>query len=154
MRRTIFRTADEIIAARGAEIAESDWHAVTQTMVDAFAELTGDRQWIHVDPERARRESPFGGTVAHGFLTLSLLAPLASECLELPPSRLAVNYGFDRIRFVAPVPVGAEIRARFALDDVRPIENGLDVTWRVEIDIRDRPKPALSALWLARLVFA
>ncbi len=153
MRRASFRTADEIVAARGTEIAESDWFAVTQAMVDAFARLTHDEQWIHVDVERARRESPFGGTVAHGFLTLSLLAPLAGECLGLPPVRLAVNYGFDRIRFVAPVPVGAEIRARFGVEEARAIENGLAVTWGVEVEIRDHPKPALSALWLARLIF-
>jgi len=141
-----------VIAARGTRVAESGWHEVTQPMVDAFAALTHDEQWIHVDPERARRESPFGGTVAHGFLTLSLLAMMAAECLDLPPARLSLNYGFDKIRFVSPVPVGAELRATFGVENARLLDGALSITWRTEMEIRGAEKPALTALWLARLL--
>jgi acyl dehydratase len=151
--KATFRTPDDLLRARGEQIAESGWHAVTQERVDAFARLTHDAQWIHVDVERAQRESPFGGTVAHGFLTLSLLSAMAGECIALPPAKLAVNYGFDRVRFVAPVPVGAEVRARFAVEDAQLVEGGMQITWGVEMEIRDHPKPALAALWLARLFF-
>jgi len=152
VKRATFRTPDHVIAAQGTRVAESGWHVLTQNAIDAFARLTHDEQWIHVDPERARRESPFGGTIAHGFLTLSMLSSLAGECIDLPPARLSVNYGFDRVRFVAPVPAGAEIRGLFDVEDARTVGGALAITWHAQIEIRDHPKPALSALWLARLM--
>lgn len=131
----------------------SDWLQVDQPMIDAFAELTGDRQFIHVDPERAAR-TPFGGTVAHGYLTLSLLAQLAGQAL--PPvagARMSVNYGFDKLRFLAPVRSGKRIRARFELRDLRETAAGqFRFGWQVEVEIEAEPKPALSAEWLTLAV--
>jgi acyl dehydratase len=152
VKRATFRTPDDVIAACGTRVAESDWRVVAQDEIDAFARLTHDEQWIHVDPERARRESPFGGTVAHGFLTLGMLSSLAGDCIDLPPARLAVNYGFDRVRFVAPVPAGAQIRGLFDVEDAQMMAGALAITWHAQIEIRDQTKPALSALWLARLI--
>ena len=149
-----FSSAAELQRVRGERVGVSAWFTVTQPLVDEFARITNDRQWIHVDPERARRESPYGTTIAHGFLTLSLLSSMIEECIAFPTARMGFNYGFDRVRFVAPVPVGADIRGTFTLEDVREIENGADLTWRVEVEIRDASKPALAALWLTRVIFA
>ncbi|HTD38325.1 MAG TPA: MaoC family dehydratase [Candidatus Limnocylindrales bacterium] len=149
-----FSSVSDLQRVRGERIGESAWFTVTQQLVDDFARITNDRQWIHVDPERARRESPLGTTIAHGFLTLSLLSSMIEECIAFPTARMAFNYGFERVRFVAPVAVGAQIRGTFVLDDVRDIDSGADMTWRVEVEIRDTPKPALAALWLTRVVFA
>jgi acyl dehydratase len=149
-----FSSLADLECARGEHVGTSAWTTVTQAMVDAFAEVTGDRQWIHVDPERARRESPMGTTIAHGFLTLSLLSSMTAEVISMPTARLSLNYGFDRLRFVSPVPVGSEIRGTFAIEDVRALDDGAQITWRAEVEIRDAPKPALAALWLTRVVFA
>jgi acyl dehydratase len=143
----------DLEAARGERIGASAWITVTQELIDQFAELTNDRQWIHVDPERARRESPLGTTIAHGFLTLSLLSSMIEQCISFPTARAGFNYGFDRIRFVAPVPVNARIRGVFALEDVRPIAGGADVTWNAEVEVEGSAKPALSARWLTRTLF-
>jgi acyl dehydratase len=148
-----FAGVADLEAARGARIGESAWITVTQAMIDAFADLTGDRQWIHVDPERARRESPAGTTIAHGFLTLSLLSSMIGECISFPTARAGFNYGFDRIRFVTPVTVGSEIRGAFTLEDVRPVAGGADLTWHADVEIRGASKPALVATWLTRTLF-
>ena len=130
--------------------ALSDWFAISQSLVDAFADVTGDRQFIHTDPARAVAEGPFGGTVAHGLLTLSLLPAMAKQAL--PPIgnvRSSVNYGFDRVRFVAPVRVGARIRGRFGLHSLAP--RGADavmMTWDVTVEIERSERPALLATWL------
>jgi acyl dehydratase len=116
-------TVDDIPGAIGTEIGRSGWRAVTQEMINAFAEATDDDQWIHLDAERAAAETPFGGTIAHGFLTLSLLSTLAYEAIpRLEGTVMGVNYGFDRIRFMAPVKSGARVRAIFKLADadIRP----------------------------------
>jgi acyl dehydratase len=139
--------------AQGEPIGASGWITVTQLMIDGFAELTSDRQWIHVDPERARRESPLQTTIAHGFLTLSLLSSMIAECISFPTARAGYNYGFDKVRFVAPVPVNAQIRGVFAIEHVRPIAGGADITWRAVVEVRDAPKPALVATWLTRTLF-
>jgi acyl dehydratase len=154
MERAVFTSAEDLERARGERVGESAWFTVTQELVDEFARITDDLQWIHVDPERARRESPFGTTVAHGFLTLSLLSKMIGEVLSFPTARMGVNYGFDRVRFVSPVPVGAQIRGVFAVEDVRRIEGGAQTTWRVEVEVRGSSKPALSALWIGRTLFA
>jgi acyl dehydratase len=154
MQATAFSSVSDLERARGTRVGESAWLTVTQELVDAFAGLTNDRQWIHVDPERARRESPLGTTIAHGFLTLSLLPSMIAQCVSFPSARFGLNYGFERVRFVSPVTVGSEIRGAFTLDDVRPIEGGAQITWRAEVEMRDAPKPALSALWLTRTIFA
>jgi acyl dehydratase len=154
MRQTVFSSVADLERMRGQRVGESAWRTVTQELVDDFARVSGDHQWIHVDPERARRESPLGTTIAHGFLTLSLLSSLTAEVVRMENARMGLNYGFDRVRFVAPVPVGSEIRGTFVIEDVRPVDGGAQITWRAEVEIRNAPKPALSALWLTRVVFA
>jgi acyl dehydratase len=149
-----FSSAGDLERARGERIGESAWLTVTQETIDAFARVTGDPQWIHVDPERARRESPLGTTIAHGFLTLSLLSRMIGEVVSFPTARMSLNYGFDRVRFVSPVPAGSEVRGVFAIEDVRRIEGGAQVTWRAEIELRGAPRPAVSALWIGRTLFA
>src|SRR5579871_448204 len=118
----------------GAELGATDWREMTQAQVDSFADATGDHQFIHVDPERAR-ETPFGGTIAHGFLTLALVAPITQGLLRVSDAAMAVNYGLDRVRFPAPLPVGAQWRGVASVTEVRPIEGGvqLHVTTTVEV---------------------
>lgn len=143
-------TLDELQAAVGSEVGVSPWRAVTQHMIDLFADATDDHQFIHVDPARAAAETPFGGTIAHGFLSLSLLSAMTFE--TIPPvegGRIGINYGFDAIRFIAPVRTGARIRARFTLAEVRIRPSGLiHITHDVTIDIENAPRPALTAKWL------
>jgi acyl dehydratase len=134
----------------GREVAVSDWLEIAQEKVNEFADATGDQQWIHVDPERAARESPFGGTIAHGFLTLSLLSRLYQTCIELSPRRLGLNVGFNRVRFTAPVRVGTRIRARFALHSLEAVKDGLQFVWKVTIDSESNDKPACVAEWVTR----
>ncbi len=152
MHKLSFRTVGELEAAVGGPPAQSGWHTVTQPMIDVFADVTRDRQWIHLERERASRESPFGTTIAHGLLVLSLLPALIHECVELPPVRLGINYGFDRVRFVSPVPAGAEIMGRFTLAEIKPAADMVSLSWQVELALRDAAKPALAATWLVRLV--
>jgi acyl dehydratase len=134
----------------GQEIAVSDWREVTQAHIDQFAEATGDRQWIHIDPVRAATESPFRTTIAHGFLTLSLLSPLIRQSLQLGALRMAINYGLNRVRFVSPVPAGSRIRARITVQAVEAVSEGFQVTWQVTIDREQGGKPACVADWIVR----
>ena len=134
----------------GEEIAVSDWLPVTQARIDQFAEATGDRQWIHVDSARAAVESPFKTTIAHGFLTLSLLSPLIRESIQFNGLRMAINYGMNRVRFVSPVPSGARIRARITVQAVEEVTGGFQVTWQVTIEREHGGKPACIADWLVR----
>jgi acyl dehydratase len=152
--RTNFSSLADLESAAGQYVGESAWQTITQELIDEFARVTNDRQWIHVDPERARRESPLGTTIAHGLLTLSLLPSMIQQCISFPTARMSVNYGFDRIRFVAPVPSGSRVRGSFSIESVRPIPNGADITWRAEVHVHGTDKPALSALWLTRVIFA
>lgn len=143
-------TTDDLIAAVGTEIGVSPWRTVSQTMIDRFADATDDHQFIHVDPERAARETAFGGTIAHGFLLLSLLSTLAYETIPpLEGATVGINYGFDEIRFKAPVKSGARVRARFLLvkANVRP-SGWIEVAHDVTIEIEGSKKPALTARWL------
>jgi len=144
-------TFDTVGARVGEEIAVSDWFTVRQEQVDLFADATLDPDWIHVDPERAAREGPFGQAVAHGFLTLSMLSHFAHDADLWPEGTVfGVNYGFDKARFIAPVPVGARIRARFVLKDFsRRGDGGFCMTTAVTVEIEDVEKPALAAEWLA-----
>ena len=138
---------DELRALTGQEVGVSDWFTVTQEMIDRFADLTDDHQWIHVDVERAKRESQFGTTIAHGFLTVSLLPSLSHQALDVRGNfNMRVNYGFNRLRFVSPVPAGARIRARFTAQKVTDNE----VTWLVTVDVEGSEKPAIVAEWLGR----
>jgi acyl dehydratase len=144
---------DEIRAHVGTEVGVSSWLTIDQARIDAFAGATDDRQFIHVDPTAAAR-TPFGGTIAHGFLTLSLLSRMAADAMLIPEGvKMAVNYGFDRIRFLAPVPSGKRVRGRFTLDSVEEKAPG---QWlfrhTVTVEIEGEDKPALSAAWLG-LIF-
>ena len=134
----------------GSEVALSDWFELTQERINLFAEATEDRQWIHTDPERAALESPFKETIAHGFLTLSLLSELMKLAMSVGGVRMGINYGLNRVRFVSPVPAGARIRGRFALAALESIEGGVQVTWKVTIERDGSKKPCCVAEWLVR----
>ena len=134
----------------GQEVVVSDWLEMTQERIDGFAQATGDHQWIHVDVERARRESPFGTPIAHGFLTLSLLSKFLNESVHFSTSKMGVNYGLNRMRFTAPVPVGARIRARLTVKRVEELTGGVQVAWGVSIEREGSDKPCLIAEWLTR----
>ena len=144
---------DRILAAVGSNIGASDWIPVDQDRITAFAEATEDRQFIHVDPDAAAA-TPFGGTIAHGFLSLSLLSRMAADVMLVPDStRMAVNYGLDRVRFIAPVPSGARVRGHFTLDAVDEKAPGqLLMRHGVTVEIENNSKPALTAQWLG-LIF-
>jgi acyl dehydratase len=133
----------------GTEAGLSDWITVDQKMIDGFAEATDDRQYIHVDPERAKAESPFGGTIAHGFLTLSLLSTMNYNCLpKIREQTLGINYGFDNVRFISPVKVDRRIRGHFVLTHCRFRGAGMVMlTYDVTIEIEGERKPALTATW-------
>jgi len=134
----------------GEEVVVSNWLEMTQERINGFAQATGDHQWIHVDPERARRESPFGVPIAHGFLTLSLLSKFLSESVRFSQSKMGVNYGINRLRFTAPVPVGARIRARLTVKRLEELQGGVQVTWAVVLEREGSDKPCLIAEWLTR----
>lgn len=134
----------------GKEVGVSDWLEVPQGRIDRFAEATEDRQWIHIDPERAERESPFKTTIAHGFLTLSLLSVLAKSAISVDGVRMGINYGLNRVRFVSPVPAGARIRGRFTLATLEQIKGGVQSTWNVTVEREGSDKPCCVAEWLVR----
>ena len=149
MRR--FETLNDLAACVGQEVAVSDWVTVTQEQVNRFAEATGDHQWIHVDVERARA-GPFGAPIAHGFLTLSLLPLFFDTAFEIGQAVMGVNYGLNKVRFTAPVPVGSRLRGRMSLLSATPIEgNGLQMAWNVAIERDGADKPVCVAESLARL---
>jgi acyl dehydratase len=133
----------------GQEVAVSPWIEVTQERIDRFAEATEDRQWIHVDRERAR-SSPFGGTIAHGFLTLSLLPKLAEQLTALADRKMGINYGLNKLRFTAPVPSGSRIRARFTLARLERLEGAVQLTWGVTVEREGSDRPCMIAEWLVR----
>lgn len=153
MKATRFSGIDDAKSRIGQEIGISDWLSIDQARVNGFADVTGDQQWIHVDVERAGRESPFGGPIAHGYLTLSLLAKFAGECIAVDGIKLAVNYGLNRVRFASPVKVGSRVRARFTLAAVEDIAGGAQMLWQATIDIEDNDKPACIAEMLTRWYF-
>lgn len=153
MKSTRFAGIADARDRMGQEIGVSDWMPIDQDRVNAFAEVTGDRQWIHVDVERAKRESPFGGPIAHGYLTLSLLAKFAQECIAVEGVKLAVNYGLNRVRFAAPVKVGSRVRARFVLAAVEDIAGGAQIVWQATIEIEGGEKPACVAEMVTRWYF-
>jgi len=134
----------------GQEIVVSEWLKIGQDRIDAFAECIGDHQWIHVDVERARRESPYGATIAHGFLTLSLLSKLLSDSLRFDTAKMGVNYGFNRVRFTGPVPTGSRVLGRFKLKQLDQIQGGVQMTWDVTIEREGDDKPCLVAEWVTR----
>ncbi len=141
-------TLEDLRGAIGKEIGISPWHEITQSMIDAFADVTKDHNFIHVDTERAAA-TPFGGTIAHGFLTLSMLSVFAYQALaRLDGRKMGVNFGFEKVRFVNPVPAGKRIRARFTLDHLKIRPSGyVEMTYGVTVDIEGSVKPALTAEW-------
>jgi acyl dehydratase len=140
-------TLPELQDSIGREVGVSEWVTVTQDMIDRFADLTGDHQWIHVDPARAKTDSPFGVTIAHGFLTLSLLSTMTRQAVEITgPFKMSINYGLNRVRFVSPVPAGSRVRGHFAPQRV----SGSEVIWQVTVEREGGDKPALVAEWVAR----
>jgi len=146
-------TLTEIKSRLGDEVGVSSWVTIDQARIDAFADATDDRQFIHVDPAAAA-QSPFGGTIAHGFLSLSLLSPMGIETVLQPEgTRMTVNYGLDRVRFLAPVRAGKRIRGRFTLDSVEEKGPGqILMRHSVTVEIEGEDKPALSAAWIALIV--
>ncbi|MEK7737799.1 MAG: MaoC family dehydratase [Pseudomonadota bacterium] len=146
---TIDKLAD-LQARVGQEVAVSDWLEITQQRIDQFAAATGDQQWIHVDAARAAKESPFGGTIAHGYLTLSLLARFSQESIAIGNIRMAVNYGLNRVRFTAPVRYGKRVRAHFKLAAYDEIDGGVQLTWHATVEIEGSEKPACIAETISR----
>ena len=145
-----FATLEEFGALIGQTVASSDWITVTQERIDEFARATGDHQWIHVDPVRAAA-GPFGTTIAHGFLTLSLLPVMAESAIEFANVRMGVNYGLNKVRFPAPVPVGSRLRGHFKLTAFEPIEGGAQITMEVTMEREGSTKPVCVAESLSRL---
>jgi acyl dehydratase len=152
MAAVVLHGADEVRAAVGRHLGYSDWLEITQDRVNLFAEATGDYQWIHVDVERAKRESPFGGPIAHGYLSLSLSNLLVPTVVEVDGFSLAINYGVDRVRFPAPVPVGARLRAGVELVEVGDVAGGIQTTMRVTMEVEGSEKPACVIESLARWI--
>ena len=150
MVRTVFETLDDVKAAVGTPLGASDWVEVTQDRVNQFADATGDHQWIHTDVERARRESPFGGPIAHGYLTLALSNMLLPQIIEVRGVSLGVNYGTARVRFPAPVPVGSRVRATAELVACDDIPGGIQTTIRITVEIEGGDKPACVVDSLSR----
>ena len=142
---TTTTTLAELPGLEGTELGTSDWIEVAQEKVNLFADATGDHQWIHVDVERANRESPFGGPIGHGYLTLSLLIPMWSQVLVVTDATMAVNYGLNKVRFPAPVPVGSKIRLTATLKDVEQISGGLQITAAAVIEREGADKPVCVA---------
>lgn len=137
-------------ALAGQEIAVSNWVLIDQERIERFAAASGDRQWIHVDSERCRQEPGIGGTIAHGFLVLSLISTLMQESIDIGGIRMGLNYGLNKTRFPAPVPAGSHIRARFKLSSFESIENSAQVAWHVTIEMDGASKPACVAEFLVR----
>ncbi|MDP5184655.1 MaoC family dehydratase [Blastococcus sp. BMG 814] len=138
-------TMAELNGLTGTELGASDWYEVTQEHVNLFADATGDHQWIHVDVERAEKESPFGGPIAHGYLTLSLLASLSSQVLAVTDTVMGVNYGLNKVRFPSPVPVGSRVRLTATLKSVEEVTGGLQVTLGAVIEREGGDKPVCIA---------
>jgi acyl dehydratase len=134
----------------GEEIVVGEWFEISQARIDQFADATGDHQWIHVDAARAAAESPFKTTIAHGFLTLSLVSTLIREALHFTGLRMAINYGLNKVRFVSPVPSGSRVRARITPLAVDDVQDGLQVTWQVTIEREHGDKPSCVVEWLVR----
>jgi len=140
----------DLAALVGQEVGVSGWLDITQARIDAFADATGDRQWIHVDVERARAETPFGTTIAHGFLTLSLVSALMRDAVTVDGPRMTLNYGLNRVRFVSPVPAGSRIRARVVLGRRDDVGDSVQATWNVTIEREGGEKPCVVAEWIVR----
>jgi acyl dehydratase len=145
----VFNGADELKAAVGEQIGTSDWVTVDQKQIDTFAEATGDHQWIHVDVERAK-SGPFGGTIAHGYLTLSLLPVFSAQVYRVENVKMGINYGLNKVRFTSPVPVNSRLRGSFELLEVTEVQGGVQVINKVTVEIEGSERPACVAEWVTR----
>lgn len=141
---------EDLKARVGQEIAVTDWLLITQERVQQFADATGDHQWIHLDQARATKESPYGGTIAHGFLTLSLLSQFMKQALDVRGLRMTINYGLNRVRFPAPVKVGTNIRGRFTLFSLKDVEGGAEAAYQATLQADGSEKPCCVAEWIVR----
>lgn len=142
---------DELKDFVGREIGLTEWVQVTQERIQQFAEATEDRQWIHLEAERAKRESPYGKTIGHGFLTLSLISYLMKQAIQIQSGlRMAVNYGLNRVRFPAPVPAGSRIRGRFTLASLKELPKGIEAIFSVTVESEGKEKPCCVAEWIVR----
>ena len=141
---------EDLHAAVGEELGVSDWIEVTQENVNKFADVTMDHQWIHIDEERAKKESPYGGTIAHGYFTLSLVPYLMAQIWRASGMKMGVNYGLNKLRFPAPVPIGKKVRGRAVLADVKDVKGGVQVQLDITIEVEDSEKPACFAEGLFR----
>lgn len=150
---TTFNTLDDVRRHIDQEVFLTDWVAITQERIDQFAQATGDFQWIHVDTERAAKSSPFGCTIAHGFLTLSLLGKFYEAHLSLPFCKMGINYGLNKVRFTQPVRVNSQVRGRFILAKLENISGGIQLTFKVTIEIDGLDKPACVAESVVRQYF-
>ncbi|WP_028064400.1 MaoC family dehydratase [Solirubrobacter soli] len=141
---------EELKAAEGETLGTSDWHQITQKDVDAFADVTGDHQWIHVDVDRAK-ETPFGGTIAHGFFTLSLLPYLNNQIFKLEGFAFALNYGLNKVRFPAPVPVGSKVRSSPKVAEVTDVPGGAQIVFETTFEVEGGEKPVCVAASVVRV---
>jgi acyl dehydratase len=146
----VVTTLEELRGLAGREIAVTEWFEITQERIDKFADATEDHQWIHVDRERAQRESPYGTTIAHGFLTLSLFSKFLKEAIQLGGLRMAINYGLNRVRFPSAVRAGSRIRARIILQSIRDAGDATEAIYSITIESEGAEKPCCVAEWLAR----
>ena len=150
----VISSIEDAVAAVGQVLGVSDWADIDQARIDAFAEVTGDHQWIHVDPERARSESPFGGTIAHGFLTLSLIPALSKANYRVENAKMGINYGLNRVRFLAPVPARGRVRVQSVLVDATQRDDStVDLVVRHTVELEGSEKPAAVADLIARMIF-
>lgn len=142
---------EELRSLVGQEVGVGDWLEVTQERINQFAEATGDHQWIHIDVERAKKESPYGTTIAHGFLTMSLMVELMAKTVQVKmPVKMGINYGLNKVRFVSAVPAGSKIRSRVVLQNLEDFTGGQQLTWGITIEREGGEKPACVAEWLTR----
>ena len=146
----VFNGADELKAAVGEQLGSSDWVTVDQKQVDTFAEATGDHQWIHVDVDKAKA-GPFGGTIAHGFLTLSLLPIFSWQVYKIENVKMGINYGLNKVRFTSPVPVNSRLRGSYELLEVTEVKDALQVITKVTVEIEGSERPACVAEWVSRV---
>ncbi|MCD8305244.1 MAG: MaoC family dehydratase [Prevotella sp.] len=146
MEKLIINSYDEFAAYEGKQIGQSDWFEITQERINLFADATEDHQWIHVDTERAKRESPYKGTIAHGYLTLSLLPHLWDQIVEVRNIRMLVNYGMDKMRFGVPVPTGSKVRLTARLDTIANLRGICKAEIAFEIEVENQKKPALTGV--------
>jgi acyl dehydratase len=145
MAKRIIQNLEELRKMVGQEVGVSDWHPVTQEAINLFADATLDHQWIHVDPERAKRESPFGGPIAHGYYTLSLAPYLLDKVMDVKEKKMGVNYGLNKLRFTSPVPIPSKVRVRATLSQVEEIKGGVQATFNLQFEVEGKDKPACVA---------